>query len=120
MLVVLKGSFGNFSISSLTGNLTPLPFTRHLIPADNLKFSNYTTYRSDRLAHRGGYTREVIRNCINHNPTPISTTSFENTSVSIGMNDSKALTLSSIYLPRHCKINTSEHGEMRRGHQIGC
>ncbi|GBN97935.1 hypothetical protein AVEN_150288-1 [Araneus ventricosus] len=80
----------------------------HLRPAGILKFPNYTTYRSVCPTYRVGCKTKVIRNSNNHKSTPISTTFFENTTVSTDMNDSKTLTISSIYRPSHVKINTSE------------
>ncbi|KAF8788830.1 putative RNA-directed DNA polymerase like protein [Argiope bruennichi] len=80
----------------------------HLRPSDNLKIPNYTSYRTDRLTHKGCGTAILIKNSIPHHPTPISSTSFENTAISIDLPNGLHITLASIYRPPHGKINTSE------------
>ncbi|KAF8788678.1 Nucleic-acid-binding protein transposon like protein [Argiope bruennichi] len=80
----------------------------HLRPSDNLKIPNYTSYRTDRLTHKGGGTAILIKNSIPHHPTQISSTSFENTAISIDLPNGLHITLASIYRPPHGKINTSE------------
>ncbi|GBN51325.1 putative RNA-directed DNA polymerase from transposon X-element [Araneus ventricosus] len=80
----------------------------HLNPGDKLKLVNYTTYRTDRLTHRGGGTALFIRNSINHYPTPIASDSFENTTIAIVLPNSQQITVSSIYRPPHGIISTDE------------
>ncbi|GBM46176.1 putative RNA-directed DNA polymerase from transposon X-element [Araneus ventricosus] len=80
----------------------------HLNPGDRLKFPNYSSYRTDRFPHRGGGTAILIRNSIDHHPTPIATTTFENTIIEIHLRDSTPITISSIYRPPHGSISTLE------------
>ncbi|GBN05498.1 putative RNA-directed DNA polymerase from transposon X-element, partial [Araneus ventricosus] len=80
----------------------------HLNPGDKLKLVNYTTYRTDRLTHRGGGTALFIRNSIDHYPTPIASDSFENTTIAIVLPNSQQITVSSIYRPPHGIISTDE------------
>ncbi|GBN76416.1 RNA-directed DNA polymerase from mobile element jockey [Araneus ventricosus] len=80
----------------------------HLNPGDRLKFPNCLSYRTDRLTHRGGGTAILIRNSIDHHPTPISYTTFENTTIEIHLPDSTPITISSIYRPPHGSISTLE------------
>ncbi|GBM32143.1 hypothetical protein AVEN_11927-1 [Araneus ventricosus] len=70
----------------------------HLNPGDKLTVPNYTTYRSDRLTHRAGGAA-LIKSLINPHPTPASTSTFENTAVSIDLPNNNSFTISSIYLP---------------------
>ncbi|GBM88937.1 hypothetical protein AVEN_146631-1 [Araneus ventricosus] len=71
----------------------------HLNPGVKLSIPNYTTYRNDRMTHRGGGTALLIKNSINHHPTPVFTSTFENTSVSIDLPNNNRFTISSIYRP---------------------
>ncbi|GBM42847.1 putative RNA-directed DNA polymerase from transposon X-element [Araneus ventricosus] len=80
----------------------------HLNPGDRLKFPNYSSYRTDRLTHRGGGTAILIRNSIDHHPTPIASTTYENTTIEIHLLDSTPITISSIYRPPHGSISTLE------------
>ncbi|GBM78360.1 hypothetical protein AVEN_100121-1, partial [Araneus ventricosus] len=80
----------------------------HLNPGDRLKFPNYSSYRTDRLTHRGGGTAILIRNSIDHHPTPIASTTFENTTIELHLPDSTPITISSIYRPPHGSISTLE------------
>ncbi|GBM38933.1 putative RNA-directed DNA polymerase from transposon X-element, partial [Araneus ventricosus] len=80
----------------------------HLNPGDKLKLVNYTTYRTDRLTHRGARTALFIRNSIDHYPTPIASDSFENTTIAIILPNSQQITVSSIYRPPHGIISTDE------------
>ncbi|GBN77703.1 hypothetical protein AVEN_269107-1 [Araneus ventricosus] len=80
----------------------------HLNPGDRLKFPNYSSYRTDRLTHRGGGTAILIRNSIDHHPTPFASTTFENTTIEIHLPDSTPVTISSIYRPPHGSISTLE------------
>ncbi|GBO18446.1 putative RNA-directed DNA polymerase from transposon X-element [Araneus ventricosus] len=80
----------------------------HLNPGDRLKFPNYSSYRTDRLTHRGGGTAILIRNSIDHHPIPIASTTFENTTIELHLPDSTPITISSIYRPPHGSISTLE------------
>ncbi|GBO42843.1 hypothetical protein AVEN_27510-1 [Araneus ventricosus] len=80
----------------------------HLNPGDKLKFVNYTTYRTDRLTHRGGRTALFIRNSIDHYPTPIASDSSENTTIAIILPNSQQITVYSNYRPPHGIISTDE------------
>ncbi|GBO40428.1 RNA-directed DNA polymerase from mobile element jockey, partial [Araneus ventricosus] len=80
----------------------------HLNPGDRLKFPNYSSYRTDRLTHRGGGTAILIRNSIDHHPTPIASTTFENTTIELHLPDSTPITISSNYRPPHGSISTLE------------
>ncbi|KAF8789881.1 Nucleic-acid-binding protein transposon like protein [Argiope bruennichi] len=71
----------------------------HLRPFDNFKIPNYSSYRTDRLTHKGGGTAILIKNSIPHHPTPISSTSFENTGISIDLSNGLHITIASIYRP---------------------
>ncbi|KAF8789716.1 putative RNA-directed DNA polymerase like protein [Argiope bruennichi] len=70
--------------------------------------SKFQTTPADRLTHKSGGTAILIKNSLPHHPTPISSTSFENTSISIDLPNGFHITLASIYRPPHGKINTSE------------
>ncbi|GBL82370.1 hypothetical protein AVEN_252527-1 [Araneus ventricosus] len=73
----------------------------HLNPGDKLKIPNYTTHRTDRLTHRGGGTALLIRNSIDHHTTPIASSTFENTTISINLPSRPQITVSIIYRPPH-------------------
>ncbi|GBM60688.1 putative RNA-directed DNA polymerase from transposon X-element [Araneus ventricosus] len=75
---------------------------------DRLKFPNYLSYRTDRLTHRGGGTGILIRNSIDHHPTLIASTTFENTTIELHLPDSTPITISSIYRPPYGSISTLE------------
>ncbi|CAL1296039.1 unnamed protein product [Larinioides sclopetarius] len=80
----------------------------HLNNSDNLRIPNYTTYRTDRTTHRGGGTAILIKNSINHHPSPIHTTSFENTTITLDTYTNTNILIASIYRPPHGIINTRE------------
>ncbi|GBM74247.1 RNA-directed DNA polymerase from mobile element jockey, partial [Araneus ventricosus] len=80
----------------------------HLNPGDKLTLVNYTTYRTDRLTHRGGGTALFIRKSIDHYPTNIASDSFENTTIVIILPNSQQITVSSIYRPPQGIISTDE------------
>ncbi|GBO22578.1 putative RNA-directed DNA polymerase from transposon X-element [Araneus ventricosus] len=80
----------------------------HLNPRDTLKFPNYSSYRTNRLTHRLSGTEILIRNSIYHHPTPIASTTFENTTIELHLPDSTPITISSIYRPPHGSISTLE------------
>ncbi|GBO27713.1 hypothetical protein AVEN_4381-1 [Araneus ventricosus] len=63
----------------------------YLNPGDRLKFPNYSSYRTDRLTHRGGGTAILIRNSVDRHPTPIASTTLENTTIEIHLPDSTPL-----------------------------
>ncbi|GBO42031.1 putative RNA-directed DNA polymerase from transposon X-element [Araneus ventricosus] len=71
-------------------------------------FPNYSSYRTDRLTHRGGGTAILTRNSIDHHPTPIASTTFENTTIEIHLPEGTPITISSIYRPPHGSISTLE------------
>ncbi|GBL85315.1 putative RNA-directed DNA polymerase from transposon X-element [Araneus ventricosus] len=60
------------------------------------------------LTHRGGGTAILIRNSIDHHPTPIASTTFKNTTIELHLPDSSPITISSIYRPPHGSISTLE------------
>ncbi|GBN39168.1 putative RNA-directed DNA polymerase from transposon X-element, partial [Araneus ventricosus] len=80
----------------------------HLNPCDKLKIPNYTPYRTDRTTHRGGGTALLVKNSIDHHPTPIASTSFENTTVILDLPNNNNISITSIYRPPHGRINTQE------------
>ncbi|GBN78186.1 Nucleic-acid-binding protein from transposon X-element [Araneus ventricosus] len=80
----------------------------HLNPGVKLTIPNCTTYRNDRLTHRGGGTALLIKNSINHHPTPVFTSTFENISVSIDLPNNNSFTISSIYHPHHGRIDSQD------------
>ncbi|GBN61235.1 hypothetical protein AVEN_226505-1 [Araneus ventricosus] len=80
----------------------------HLNHGDKLKLVNYTTYRTDRLTHRGGGTASLIRNSIDHYPNPIASDSFKNTIIAIILLNSQHITISSIDSPPRGIISTDE------------
>ncbi|GBN11978.1 hypothetical protein AVEN_214641-1 [Araneus ventricosus] len=84
----------------------------HLNPKDKLKLVNYTTCRTDRLTHRGGGTALVIRNSIDHYPTPIASDSFENPTIAIILPNSQQITVSNIYRPPRGSISTDERNRI--------
>ncbi|GBO02102.1 hypothetical protein AVEN_164356-1 [Araneus ventricosus] len=55
----------------------------------------------------GGGTALLMKNSINHHPTPVSTSKSENTSVSIDLPNNNSFTISSIYRPPHGRITSS-------------
>ncbi|GBN91012.1 putative RNA-directed DNA polymerase from transposon X-element [Araneus ventricosus] len=80
----------------------------YLNPGDKLKLVNYTTYRTDKLTHRGGGTALFIRNLIDHYHTPIASDSFETATIAKILPNSQQITVSSIYRPPHGIISTDE------------
>ncbi|GBL88887.1 hypothetical protein AVEN_179780-1 [Araneus ventricosus] len=56
----------------------------------------------------GGGTALLIKNSINHHPTPVSTSKSENTSVSIDLPNNNSFIISSIYRPPHGRIDTQD------------
>ncbi|GBN39104.1 hypothetical protein AVEN_33731-1 [Araneus ventricosus] len=81
-------------------DILPLQDT-YLNPGDRLKFPNYSSYRTDRLTHRGDATAILTRNSIDHHPNPIASTTFEKTTIEIHLPNSTPITISSIYRPPH-------------------
>ncbi|GBN32004.1 putative RNA-directed DNA polymerase from transposon X-element [Araneus ventricosus] len=63
---------------------------------------------TDRVTHRGGGTALLIRNSIDHYPTPIASDSFENTTIAIVLPNSQQITVSSIYRSPHGIIYTDK------------
>ncbi|GBM62149.1 putative RNA-directed DNA polymerase from transposon X-element [Araneus ventricosus] len=80
----------------------------HLNPGDKLKIPNYTAYRTDRTTHRGGGTALLLKNSIDHHPTTIASTSFEDTSANLDLPNNNNISITSIYRPPHGRINTQE------------
>ncbi|GBN55309.1 hypothetical protein AVEN_47851-1 [Araneus ventricosus] len=102
----IKGKFREFKyfIDEKQPDIVGLQET-YLNPGVKLTIPNYTTYRNDRLTHRGGSTALLIKNSINHHPTPVFTSTFENTSVSIDLpNNNRFQHLSS----PHGRIDTQD------------
>ncbi|GFR11228.1 putative RNA-directed DNA polymerase from transposon X-element [Trichonephila clavata] len=54
-----------------------------LRPSINLNFANYSTYRNDRLAHRGGGTAILVKNSIAHHSINIFTSTVSISSIEI-------------------------------------
>ncbi|GBM97392.1 hypothetical protein AVEN_817-1 [Araneus ventricosus] len=76
---------------------------------DKFRIPNYTTYRNDRLTHMGDVSAHLIKNSIDQHLSPIPTSTFENTTVSIDFPNNKSLTISSIYRPPpHGRSNTQD------------
>ncbi|GBO31270.1 putative RNA-directed DNA polymerase from transposon X-element [Araneus ventricosus] len=88
-------------------DILPLQDT-YFNPGDRLKLTNYSSYGTDRLTHRGGGTAILIRNSIDHNPTPIASTTLQNTTIEIHLPDSTPIIISSIYRRPHDSISTLE------------
>ncbi|KAF8778935.1 RNA-directed DNA polymerase mobile like protein [Argiope bruennichi] len=95
----------------------------HLRPSDNFKIPNYSSYRLlqtdrprsklfqlqiDRLTDKGGGSAILVKNSIPHHPTPIFSSSFENTSISIDLSNGMHVSIASIYRLPNGKINTTE------------
>ncbi|GBO38080.1 hypothetical protein AVEN_210577-1, partial [Araneus ventricosus] len=78
---------------------------------DKLKIPNYTAYRTDRTTHGGGGTA-LVKNSIDHHPTPIASTSFENTSVILDLPNNSNITITSICRSLHGRILTEELGRL--------
>ncbi|GFY46800.1 RNA-directed DNA polymerase from mobile element jockey [Trichonephila inaurata madagascariensis] len=68
-----------------------------LQPYNSLNIPNYTTYRNDRLTHRGGGTAILIKNSIAHHSIDIRTPTIENTAIVV--EGSHKVTICSIYRP---------------------
>ncbi|GBN23336.1 putative RNA-directed DNA polymerase from transposon X-element [Araneus ventricosus] len=84
----------------------------HLNSGDKLKLVNYTTYRTDKLTHRGGGTALLIRNSIDHYQNPIASDSFENPTIAIILPNSQQITVSSIYRPPRGFISKDEQNRI--------
>ncbi|GBM77400.1 RNA-directed DNA polymerase from mobile element jockey [Araneus ventricosus] len=80
----------------------------HLNPSDKLKIPNYSAYRTDRTTHRVGGTALLVKNSIDHRPTPNASTPFENTTVNLDLPNNNNISITSIYRPPHGRINTQE------------
>ncbi|GBN15176.1 RNA-directed DNA polymerase from mobile element jockey [Araneus ventricosus] len=80
----------------------------HLNPSDKLKIPNYTAYRTDRTMHRWCGTALLVKNAIDHHPTPIASTSFENTFVNLDLPNNNNISITSIYRSPYGRIVTQE------------
>ncbi|GBN86574.1 hypothetical protein AVEN_41318-1 [Araneus ventricosus] len=78
----LKGKFREFKyfFEEWQPDITALQET-HLNPGDRLRVPNYSAYRTDRTTHTGRGTALLVKNSIYHHPTPIVSSSFENTTI---------------------------------------
>ncbi|GFX64663.1 probable RNA-directed DNA polymerase from transposon X-element [Trichonephila clavipes] len=88
--------------SSLHGTLKelqdPQPYKTFLQPCITFNIHNYSTYRTDRLTHRGGGTAILVKNSIAHNSIKIHTDAVETTAIEI-KGPTSNITICSIYKP---------------------
>ncbi|GBM94236.1 hypothetical protein AVEN_154446-1 [Araneus ventricosus] len=97
VVVVLKENSVNSNISSRNSSLTSLLFRKHTsILMTGLRVPNYSAYRTDKARHRGGGTVLLVTNSINHHPTPIASSSFENTTIAIDLPNKSFINVASI------------------------
>ncbi|GBO04941.1 hypothetical protein AVEN_80664-1 [Araneus ventricosus] len=75
----------------------------HKMPSSQEEF-----FKTNRLTHSGDGTALLIRNSIDHYPTPIASDSFENTTITVILPNSQQITVSSIYRPLHGIISADE------------
>ncbi|GFW15504.1 probable RNA-directed DNA polymerase from transposon X-element [Trichonephila clavipes] len=69
-----------------------------LRPCIPFNFSNYSTYRSDKLTHRGSGTAILVKNSIDHNSIIIHTNAVETAAIEV-KDPTHNITICSIYKP---------------------
>ncbi|GBM35215.1 hypothetical protein AVEN_175819-1 [Araneus ventricosus] len=97
----------NSDTSSRNVSLTSLPYTKCtsiLVTGSGFLITLHT----DRTTHRGGGTAFLVKNSIDRHPTPIASSSFENTTTAIHLPDNSCITEAKINRPHHGRINTHE------------
>ncbi|GFU42654.1 reverse transcriptase domain-containing protein [Trichonephila clavipes] len=76
-----------------------------LRPSIDLKFPNYSTYRNDRLTHRGGWTAILVKNSIAHHSINIYTTAVNVTAIEYE-GPTNNITVCSLYRSPSSPINS--------------
>ncbi|GFV89565.1 probable RNA-directed DNA polymerase from transposon BS [Trichonephila clavipes] len=76
-----------------------------LRPSIDLNIPNYSTYRNDRLTHRGGGTVILVKNSISHHPINIYTTAVSITAIDIER-PTNNITICSLYRSPTSPINS--------------
>lgn len=89
----------------------------HMRPTDNLKISNYKTFRSDRLLYKGGGSAIMVKTCLQATEYNISNAhGVEETSVLLHLPNSTCVKLVSIYNPPNHSIDENYFINLFKGH----